>query len=370
MIKKAIQTAVVLALALLHGCAGSGDSFCDWTVEEFGRARITEDISRTIVLANPSETTEQHLLAVAFDRGSNSEGHFRIEGVRVGDKEVSPNDVVVPPGGILSVTVTYSPVNLETTQADWGGWITGQPRRWIPIDEEEYERQKEEAAGPAIHRAIIQAVYDHPNEGIYYVQVVGFAEPGPNGEEEAGGAGSTCIPGGGTACFTGGFALDLPTLAPGGPKPLEMAGPIRFSVSGGSAFLRMDDFPLVIYYLRSEEIAQLPSGVTATLVISGGQGAEAQGSFDGSRLSLTDVVFRIRVALGELTFDQVRSGMSALVDFEVPGLEITTIKPYSQGEITMRLETSLPQNPSGNELFDQFLSGAKVIAVMEGELEM
>lgn len=362
--------AAIAFLAAFSGCAGSGDSFCSWTMEEFGSARITESSTRTIILGNPSSDTEQHLLAVAFDRGSNSDGHFRMEKVKVGDQEVAPTDIVIPPGGVLSLTVTYAPVNLKTTQADWGGWITGQPRRWIPVDQDEYDRQAEEEDEEPVHRALIQAVYDHPNQGIYYVQVVGFAEPGPLGEEEAGGANATCTPGSGTACYTGGFALDLPSLAPGGPQPLEMTGPIRFSVSGGAAALRMDDFPYVIYYLRSEEIAQLPSGVSATLVISGGQGAEAQGSFDGARMSLTGVVFRIRVALGELTVDQVKAGMSALVDFEVPDLEIATIKPYSQGEITMRLETSLPQNPSGNELFDQFLSGAKVIAVMEGEFAL
>ncbi|HPM41874.1 MAG TPA: hypothetical protein PLY45_05515, partial [bacterium] len=369
--KRSAQIFLVAMAALLSSCAGSGSSFCDWSIQELGTARITESITKTIVLANPSEDKEQHLLGVAFDRGTNVDGHFRMDSVKVGNQEVSPNDVVVPPGGVLSLTVTYSPVNLESTKADWGGWVTGRERRWIPVTEEEYERQRqEEAAEPVVHRAIIQAVYDHPNEGIYYVQVVGYAEEGPNGEISVEGGGGSCTPGGGTACFTGGFSLDLPTLAPGGPKPLEMTGPIKFETSGGSATLRMDDFPYVIYYLRSDEIPELPSGVNATLVLSGGQGAEATGTFDGSRIELSGVVFRIRVALGEMSAEEVKAGMSALVDFEVGELEITTIKPLSQNEIAMRLETSLPQNPSGNALFDQFLSGAKVIALMEGELAL
>ena len=149
-----------------------------------------------------------------------------------------------------------------------------------------------------------------------------------------------------------------------------MTGPIKMNINDGTATMRMDDFPLVLYVLRSSDIPQLPSGVTATLVLSGGKGVEANGTFDGSRLSIKDITFRIRVALGELTIEQVKQGMSALVDFEIPNLEIETIKPFNQGAITLHLDTKLPQNPSGNELFDQFLSGAEVIAILEGELAM
>ena len=134
--------------------------------------------------------------------------------------------------------------------------------------------------------------------------------------------------------------------------------------------MRMDDFPFAVMYLRSEEIPQLPSGVTATLVLSGAPGYEATGTFDGLRLNLEGAVFRVRVALGELAVDQVRQGISALVDFELTDLEITTINPLTQGEITLRMETTLPNNPSGNELFDQFLSGATVIGIMQGELAL
>lgn len=358
---------LLVFLFLLASCAGSGDSFTDWRTEEFGTAAITESRTKTFLLGNSSGDKEQHLLGVAFDRGTNAAGHFRLERVMVGNQQVDPTDVVVPPGSTVSLTVTYAPVNLEPTAADWGGWVTGAERRWIPVAPEDAKKSVEEEI---VHRAIIEAVYDHPTEGIFYLQVVGEAKPGPHGETEAGGAFASCEPGGGVACYTGGFALDIPQLAPGGPKLLEMSGPIRFGISGGAATLAMDDFPLILSTLRSEEVPQLPSGVSATLVISGAQGKEATGMFDGARLTLTGAVFRIRVALGELTVDQLRGGFSAIVDFELPDLEITTIKPLNQGAITMHLETSIPQNPSGNELFDQFLSGAKVVAIMEGELAL
>lgn len=356
-----VTMAIILSCA---ACSGSGGQFTGWQTETFDTTEITASTSKTFILGNGSSEGEQHIRAIAFDAGSNFAGHFTIDQVLVGATEVPAKDIVVPPGSALNVKVTYAPKNLKTTKADWGGWTTGEPRRWTPKNPDDVGK---EAPEPVIHRAIIEAVYDHPGEGIVYLQVVGEARPGPNGQEEAGGANATCTPGGGTACYEGGFALDIPKLAPGGPKLLEITGPIKFNISSGAATLKMDDFPFVIYYLRSGEVPQLPSGVTATLVISGAPGAEAKGTFDGARLEINDVNFRIRVALGELTADQVKQGMSALVDFEVPKIKITTTKPLNQGAITLHLETTLASNPSGNELFDQFLSGAKVIAIMEGE---
>ncbi len=355
---------LVLAAATLAACSGNAP-FTGWQTEEFDPTAVTQSTQRTFVLDNPSPDAEQHVRAIAFDRGSNSAGHFRIDRVEVGGQGVSATDIVIPPGSALTVTVTYAPMNLDPSQAAYGGWVTGAPERWIPKKPGEAVK---EADNSIYHRAILEAVYDYPTEGIFYVQLVGEAEPGPNGEEEAGGAFAACTPGSGTACYSGGFALDIPQLAPGGPKELALTGPIRMQIDGGAVTLRMDDFPYAIMVLRSEEIPQLPSGVTATLVISGTQGAEAAGTFDGSRLTIEEVSFRIRVALGELSVDQIQQGISALVDFEVPGLSIETIKPLAKGEITMHLETTLPQNPSGNELFDQFLSGASIVAIMEGEL--
>ena len=355
---------IALTLITLSACSGSG-SFVSYQKEAFDETQVTASATKTIAIGNTSSDKEQHLRAIGFDRGSNAAGHFRIDSITVGGATAGTSDVVIPPGSALQVTVTYAPMNLDPSQAAYGGWVTGENERWIPKDPEEVGKEEE---GAIYQRAIIEAVYDYPREGIFYVELVGEATEGPNGEEEAGGAFATCTPGGGTACYTGGFALDIPDLAPGGPKDLEITGPIRFSISGGEVTLRMDDFPYAIMYLRSEEIPQLPSGVTATMIISGAQGVEAKGTFDGTRIDLDGVGFRIRVALGELTADQAKQGVSAMVDFELSDLTIETVKPLAQGLITMKLETTIPENPSGNELFDQFLSGATVIAVMEGEL--
>lgn len=356
---------LLLILLLSASCSQSSGQFTAWQDEQFAATKITESTTKTFTLANSSGDSEQHIRAIAFDRGSNSAGHFRIDKLEVSGQAVSPADIVVPPGSSLMVTVTYSPMNLDITQASYGGWVTGEPERWIPKKPEEVNKTEEK---DIIQRAIIEAVYDKPGEGIYYVQLIGEAMPGPNGEDQGGGAFAACTPGNGIACYTGGFAVDIPDLAPGGPKALELTGPMRFNISGGTAKLRMDDFPYALMVLRSEEVPKLPSNVTATLVISGAQGVEANGTFDGARLSLSGVSFRIRVALGELTVDQVKQGISALVDFNLPDLKIETTKPFAQGAITLHLETKLPENPSGNELFDQFLSGVKITAIMEGQL--
>lgn len=356
---------MLLTVALLLASCTGGGQFTGWQTETFDTTAVTKSTTKTFVLGNSESDQEQHIRAIAFDRGSNSAGNFRIDSLTVGDQAVSPTDIVVPPGSSLHVAVTYSPMNLDVTRASYGGWVTGQEERWIPKKPEDVGKEEK---GAIVQRAIIEAVYDYPGEGIYYVQLVGDAAPGPNGEQEAGGAFAACTPGNGTACYTGGFEVDIPELAPGGPQALTLTGPMRLGINGGAVTLRMDDFPYAIMYLRSEEIPKLPSGVTATLVISGAQGVEAAGTFDGARLTIEKVSFRIRVALGELTVDQIKQGISALVDFELPDLTIETIKPLSQGLITLHMETKLPENPSGNQLFDQFLSGAKITASMEGEL--
>ena len=179
-----------------------------------------------------------------------------------------------------------------------------------------------------------------------------------------------CNPGNGTACYSGGFSINIPTLYSTGPKNLELTGAIPIDISGSMASLRMDDFPPVLMYLRSEEIPELPPGVTATLVISGSPDETATGTFDGSRLELQDVALRIRVVLGEVKPENVTPGMAAMVDFVISALEITTIAPLENGNITLHIETTLAQSPSGNPLFDQFLSGAKIIVVMDGTLAL
>lgn len=368
MMKRIAYIIMIAALGVFSACS-SNEQFVGWQTETFDKTPITGSVSKTFVLGNSSDDKEQHIRGIAFDRGTNGAGHFSIAGMKVGDRDVAQDDIVVPPGSALSVTINYAPLNLETSIADFGGWITGGDERWTPKHPDEVANASV-SSDAAIHRAMIVVVYDHPKEGIFYVQLVGEAEKGPNGESDSGAASASCSPGNGTACYTGGFALDIPQLAPGGPKPLEMTGPIKIGISGGAASMKMEDFPFVIYYLRAEEIPQLPSGVTATLVLSGAEGYEATGTFDGSRLTLEGVAFRIRVTLGELSVDDVKGGMSAMVDFDLTDLEITTITPLDQGEITLHMEAAIPNNPSGNDIFDQFLSGISVIAFMEGELAM
>ena len=356
---------VVIAMALQISCSGSGEKFGGWEDRLFDVTPISGQETKTVIVTNPSQSDEQHVLSASFLASSNTAGHFRIDSIQVGDQPVGKNDIIIPPGSVLRLTVTYSPLNLETTQADYGGWITGEPEHFEPqpVGKKEPAKKKE-----AIHRALLELVYDKPSEGIVYVQLIGKAVPGPDGEVTAGGKPGECDPGNGTACYSGGFAIDIPSLLPDGPKDLTMTGDVRFSILESEASLRMDDFPPVLMVLRSTEIPQLPSGVTATLIISGAPGVTAQGSFDGARLELADVAFRIRVVLGELQPEDVTPGLPALVDFVINGMEITTTEPYAQGNITLHLETTLGDAPSGNELFDQFLSGAEITVIMKGQL--
>jgi hypothetical protein len=347
----------------LTGC--SGNQFSAYQVESFDTTPITMSAQKVIYVGNPDTEEEQHIRAIAFDKGSNSAGHFRIDTVKVGEQTVGTKDIVIPPGGALAITVTYEPLNMETTFANYGGWETGRPEHWIPKPADEIT---EEDDSHAIHRAILQASYDYPKPGIIQIELVGQAIVGPNGEIAAGGKPGECTPGEGVVCYTGGFAIDIPQLYAGGPRDLVLTGAIKFAISGGEVSMRMDDFPSALMILKSSEIPELPSGVTGTLVISGGQGKTAAGTFDGSRIAMKDVVFRIRFVLGELTAADVTPGLASMIDFEAPNLEIDTIEPLSQGQITMHLETTLSDKPSGNDLFDQFLSNAKVVVVMKGQL--
>ncbi|MBI4125896.1 MAG: hypothetical protein HY465_00225 [Deltaproteobacteria bacterium] len=366
--KKPCVSGIIVG-CLLMSCSGSGGKLSGWQDEVFDVTPVTGSESKTILVANPSTSDEQHLLSAGFLPYSNSEGHFRIDAIKVGDQEVSRTDIVIPPGGVLRITVSYVPQNLETTKAAYGGWLTGQPEQWEPQPVQTGEAKPiEEEKDVALHRALVELVYAKPEEGMVYVHLVGKAVAGPQGEIAAGGQPGDCHPGDGTACYSGGFAIDIPALIPSGPKDLVMTGDIPFTISEGSASLMMDGFPHVLFYLRSTEVPQLPSGVTATLIISGAPGVTAEGSFDGARLELANVAFRIRVVLGELQPEQITPGLPALVDFVVKDIEITTTEPYSQGNITLHLETTLGEAPSGNELFDQFLSGAAITAIMQGQL--
>lgn len=334
----------------------------------FSETKLTQSRTTTVELANPSSTEEQRVDFAGFEPSSNQGGNFRIEKIEVGNRSVSPSDIIIPPKSVLKITVTYAPLNLETTQAEYAGWETGQPTRWTPQPVDEARAHQQDAEGPgAIHRAILQLIYDHPKPGIVYVQLIGEALPSPTGETAVGGKRGECTPGNSFACYTGGFAIDIPELLPSGPQDLVMTGMIPIDLRNG-AQIRMDDFPVVLMYLRSTEIPQLPSGVTATMIITGAPGKVAQGSFDGTRLTISGVAFRIQVVLGELQPEDVTPGMAAIVDFVIDNMEITTTEPLNQGNITLHLETQLSQAPSGNELFDQFLANAHVTVFMQGQL--
>jgi len=365
---KPLVLIAAMYLFTLPNCSGSSQ-FTGWQTEEFGKTPITGSTSKTIKLVNPSHETEQHIRAIAFDRGSNAAGNFRINRLTVGNENVDPTDIVVPPGKYLSITVTYAPRNLKTSEANYGGWKTGDAnkRRWIPIDPDKVNDIADDDT--AIHRAIIEAVYDYPDEGIYFIQLVGEAIPGPNGEENIGAGGGTCTPGNGIMCYTGGFSIDIPALSPGGPKNLELSGPIPLSMNGSSIKLRMDDFPYAILHLSSADTPHLPSGVTISIIINGSEGVEAAGTFDGSRLTIEGVSFRIRAALGDYSAGDVENGISALVDFDISDLKIETVSPLQQGQITLRINAKIPNNASGNELFDQFMSNVDVTVTMQGHLE-
>lgn len=358
------------ALFLLHLAVSScsGDQFAAWQQETFEVTAVTESTQKIIYIKNTSADKEQHVRSIAFDKGSNADGNFTLNSVKTGDQTVGKKDIVVPPGSSLALIVTYSPVNLETTYANYGGWETGKPKPWLPGPAEDVSNNEEEEE--AIHRALLLASYDYPKDGLVQIELVGIAVPGPEGEISTGGdTPGECSPGGGTACYTGGFAVDIPELYSTGPKELELTGSVKFNISGGEISLRMDDFPPAFIVLGSDEVPKLPSGVTITLIISGSSGATATGTFDGSRITLNEVSFRVRIALSERTAEEITAGGLAYeVDFDISNLEITTTEPLAQSMITMHLETTLPDKPSGNDLFDQYLSGANVILIMQGEL--
>ena len=353
-----------LMIVLLVGCS-EDDQFSKWETRTFQKTRVTESSMLEVLIANASDSDEQHVTAIALNQGADPSGHFQIMSVKVGNREVDLNDIVIPPSGKLKVTLGYAPLNMITSVADYGNWETGQAPRWVPGQSENASNKSE-----AIHRAVLQLSYDYPNDGLLFIQIVGLATPGPNGETDAGGGAGECYPGGGVACYSGGFAIDIPSLYSTGPKDLELTGAIKFQIQGGNVTLDMNNFPPVLMYLRSEEIPQLPSGVTATLIISGSPDELASGTFDGSRLELSDVSFRARVVLGEVIQENVTPGMSAMVDFTISGLEMTTISQLENGKITLHMETTLPDSPSNNPLFDEFLSSAQIIVIMNGQLAL
>ena len=376
---------VVFLAIFLFGCSGGGGQFASYEREYLGKAAIGGSVTKQIVLRNASLTEVEHITGLNFNAGNNTAGHFRIDKVEVGGVVQNPRDkdISIPAGSILQIYVTYQPLNLETTIADFGGWETGVQERYVPqkpsTDDDGAIKamgsllgKSEDASESAIHRAILAVVYDFPRMGVVQFELVGEAVPGVNGETSAaGGSKGECPEEGGALCYTGGFAIDLPDIMTTGPKLLQLMGPVVFQAAGSSVTLDMSTFPSAFLVLKGngpgEPLEGKPIGAIS-IVISGSEGIKANGTFDGSNLELNGVTFRIRVILGEISEEDITPGLQAAVDFNITDLTMKTSKPYTNGSITLIVEATLAKEPSKNPMFDQFLGGTRVNVTMDGTL--
>lgn len=438
------KIALFLLLLVIASCS-EGGLFSGYRKEAFPTTRVTGSNTKTIQILNESETDVQHILSIAFYANSNENGHFQVSEVRVGTEKVGQKDVFIPPMGVLNLDLAYAPLNLETTEATYGGWTTTSEDRGEKVKIEDVAEDVAEVKGavsmmaglirskdskdneddtsaeddegstegveggaseededsaaenttdeeqetndeprttideyePAIHRAMLIVAYDNPQAGYVHVELVGGAVPGPNGEVTAipmGGAGEgECVAQGTTACFTGTFSIDLPGLMTGGAVEVPMNGPVPFTVENGAAELNMDEFPPVLLALKGNGPGEPLEGKpvdAVSIVISGTPECIATGSFDGRNLSLAGVGFRIRVLLGEITYDDINPGLVSAVDFNIEDLEIITDEPFDGSKIIFGVEATLSENPSGNGLFDAFLGGVRVVVKFTGMLEL
>ena len=147
----------VLTPALFVLAACHGEQFAGWQQERFEPTAVTQSLAKSVIIGQTSESQNQHLLGINFEQGSNAAGHFRIDAVKVNSQIVSASDIVIPSQSLLEVTVSYTPMNLLTTSADYGGWVTGEEGRFNPRPVGAADADKSQTA---IHRAILQAVYD------------------------------------------------------------------------------------------------------------------------------------------------------------------------------------------------------------------
>jgi hypothetical protein len=358
-------------IILFFASCTEGGLFTGYRKEVFPVTPVTESSSKTVQILNDSATSVQHVTAMAFHAASNKEGHFQITEVRSGEEKVGQKDIFVPPMGVLNVTITYAPLNIETTEADFGGWVTRRDDRGY------VDAGGDASEDAAIHRTMLTVAYDNPRAGYVYIELVGGAEPGPNGETSAVGTGGTsgdqCSAGDSTTCFRGTFSIDFPGLMSGGAIEVPMHGAIPFRFEDGAAELNMDEFPPVLIALKGNGPGEPLEGKPVdaiSVIISGKPETVAKGSFDGRTLALSDVMFRIRVQLGELTYEDITPGLATAVDFNLEGLEVATEEPFDGGKIIFGVETTLSSSPSGNGLFDSFLGGARVIVKFSGALEL
>jgi hypothetical protein len=294
--------------------------------------------------------------------------------------------------GVLNLELAYAPLDIETTEAHFNGWTTtSEDRGWVESSGEVEDKARpkgalsymmkmaedDEVEESAIHRAMLVVAYDKPGEGYDHIELVGGAIPGPNGEETAVGMGSggdgDCEASGDRACFRGTFAIDMPGLMSGGALEVPMSGPLPLTIAGGAAEINMDEFPPVLIVVKGNGPGEPLEGKpvdSISIVISGTKETKATGSFDGRVLTLSETSFRIRVLLGEITQEDINPGLAAAVDFDLGGLEVTTDQPFDGSKIIFGVETTLSATPSGNDLFDSFLGGARVIVKFTGMLEL
>lgn len=359
----------VLLGSFLATCSPA--NFSQWRQETFESTPITTSQSKTFSLQNENEQSVQKLSGVGFDGTGDGHQHFRIDKVMVGARLVGQKDIIVPPGSRLNIQVTYEPRNLETTRADFGGWVTGEPEKFVPYNPDDPPPPPE--TDKAVHRVVLLASYEEPKSGLTMVELVGEAVPGPNGEVSLPEEGiSICETEEGTACFAGNFSMDIPDLFTTGPVEDELAGPIRFAISGGAASLRMEDMPPILIILKGNGPGEPLEGqpVSAvSIIIKGVGGVTAEGSFDGSRLELTGLSFRIQVVVGEITQEDI-SGLNPIVDFTLEDLVLTTEEPFIDGQITLKIDTTLSPSPSGNLIFDEFLGNKQIIVRFLGQLSL
>ncbi len=133
----------------------------------------------------------------------------------------------------------------------------------------------------------------------------------------------------------------------------------------------MASFPVALFVVEGNGPGEPLEGQplsALSIAVSGDDKTVAEGSFDGSEFNLTGAGFRIRIYLSSITMDDVGS-VAAPIDFKVDGLNVTTSSPLSGGKLTLHIETTLGQNPTGNALADPILSGRQIVVDISGTLE-
>lgn len=430
--KSTAKIVAVCALFVLAACTEPG-LFSSYSKVVYPVTRVTDSSTKTVQLLNESTEGIQHVLGVHYYSNSNGAGHFTITDVRVNTQSVNKTNIFIPPMGVLEIDIVYAPLNLVTTEAAYFGWVTTPDMKgdledfgYVPpfekkaqmkgavffmsdvivegdadddvaedkkLDEDQGKEEntdkelgldeeddfgEDDLTGhrPAIHRAVLEVVYDKPAEGYSHTELVGGAIPGVYGEESANPPGGTarteCVVGGTTACFSGDFSIELPGLMNGAIE-VQMTGAIPIEIDGSTAKMDMDQFPPILIVVKGNGPGEPLEGKPVeaiSIVISGTVGAEGDGSFDGGNLELSKVGFRIRMDLKEISEEDLSQKLSTMVDFDIEGLDIFTEEPFDGEKMRFGVDTVLSSAPSGNGLIDPFLGGAKVIVRFSGKLTL